>query len=201
MNEESDPYQQVDQTTKKTDFSKKSDTQKTEEEDSYQNSIDISYKNIKPPEWIKAIELFCQRLLKKLDMSNWEVSLLICDDTFIRELNEKYRAINNPTDVLAFPGNYCPGRNIRFPGYNNSPGNGEIEFLQNTQSEIIYAGDIVISLPTCVRNAYHFHIHREEELKRLIIHGILHLMGMDHTGEGGDMLVLQEKLLKDLMGG
>ena len=149
-----------------------------------QNCIDISFKNIESPEWIGKIKFFCEKLLKHLGKENWEVSLLFCDDSFISELNEKYRAKSGPTDVLAFPQT-----------------SDNIEFFRNTQSEKIYAGDIVISLPTLLKNAYNLNVHKEEELKRLIIHGILHLAGMDHKKDGCELLILQEKLLKGLTGG
>ncbi|MBN2535544.1 MAG: rRNA maturation RNase YbeY [Spirochaetales bacterium] len=151
----------------------------------YQNSIDISYKNTHPPEWIKNIEAFSQLLLKKLDIKNREISLLFCDDIFIRELNKKYRGKDSPTDVLAFP---------------QENDTSEV-FAGDMKSGKICAGDVVISIPTLIRNADEYHIPREEELSRLIIHGVLHLMGMDHMEEGSDMLVLQEKLLKDIKGG
>jgi len=154
------------------------------ESDYHQNNIDITYKNIDPPEWVGGIEDFCKILLHSLGIKNWEVSLLFCDKGFIQELNKKYRAKNYPTDVLAFP-QCCD----------------TIDVLQNIQGEKIYAGDIVISLPVVSDNAYKYEIQEEEELKRLIIHGMLHLLGMDHKEEDSKMLFLQEKLLKDLMGG
>jgi probable rRNA maturation factor len=60
------------------------------------------------------------------------------------------------------------------------------------------AGDIVISLPALARNADDFGITRDEELRRLITHGILHLSGMDHEDNEASrpMLVLQEEILR-----
>jgi probable rRNA maturation factor len=61
-------------------------------------------------------------------------------------------------------------------------------------------GDIVISLDTLRENARYFQIPEDEELRRLIIHGILHLDGMDHnsTSATEPMLVLQEEILSNL---
>ena len=60
-------------------------------------------------------------------------------------------------------------------------------------------GDIAISLPALGRNARKFGVSENEELKRLVVHGILHLAGMDHgRGKGGAMLSLQEDLLERL---
>jgi probable rRNA maturation factor len=58
------------------------------------------------------------------------------------------------------------------------------------------AGDIAISLDALRRNAVQFDVPQNEEMKRLLVHGLLHLAGMNHgEGRGGKMLVLQEKLL------
>jgi probable rRNA maturation factor len=71
------------------------------------------------------------------------------------------------------------------------------------------AGDIAVSLDMVVENAKAFAVPPGEELRRLILHGILHLDGMDHRGPVGvhteppvsePMLVLQERLLQDLDG-
>ncbi|MCW8965256.1 MAG: rRNA maturation RNase YbeY [Candidatus Pacearchaeota archaeon] len=148
------------------------------------NCIDISYENISAPSWIEDIENFCIVVLKRLDIKNWEVSLLFCDDQFIADLNERYRSTPGPTDVLSF-----------------AQIDNKLNHLQDGQSGIIYAGDIIISIPTLLKNVNTLHIDRDEELKRLIIHGMLHLAGMEHKEKGCKMLKLQEKILKDLMGG
>jgi len=63
------------------------------------------------------------------------------------------------------------------------------------------AGDIVISIDTLFRNADEFNVAVDEELKRLLIHGILHLSGMDHSDNSPEqeMLKLQESILTDLL--
>ncbi len=78
-------------------------------------------------------------------------------DQKIKELNFKYRHKNKPTDVLSFPVGFLEKR---FP----------IRFL----------GDIVISVNMALREAKRKKIPFEDELKNLLIHGILHLIGYDH---------------------
>ena len=59
----------------------------------------------------------------------------------------------------------------------------------------------MISVETLEQNSREFSVDKKEELRRLIIHGILHLSGMDHATndyEGETMLVLQEKLIKEI---
>ena len=61
------------------------------------------------------------------------------------------------------------------------------------------AGDIAISLDALSRNAVQFGRPENEEMKRLLVHGLLHLAGMNHgEGRGGKMLAVQEKLLDTL---
>jgi probable rRNA maturation factor len=60
-------------------------------------------------------------------------------------------------------------------------------------------GDIVISLETLRETSKELQIPQEEELRRLLIHGILHLDGMEHANNNNDpMLILQEDILNKL---
>ncbi|MCE1207515.1 MAG: rRNA maturation RNase YbeY, partial [Spirochaetia bacterium] len=94
----------------------------------------------------------------------------------------EYRSIDAPTDVLSF-----------------SMG----EWYEDAGQKIYRAGDIVISIPALYRNAEEFHVAPDEELKRLLIHGILHLEGMDHeTNDSSEpMLIQQEAILAEFAGG
>lgn len=148
------------------------------------NNYDLLTEHIEEPSWLSRIPGFLDRLLKILDIEKWEFSLTFCDNDFIQELNRNYRGKDSPTDVLTFAQDDNP-----------YPVSGETE-------EMHYAGDIIISLETLSENAEYFHVEREEELKRLIIHGLLHLTGMDHSDNSPEqeMLQYQEKLLKQLSG-
>lgn len=91
-----------------------------------------------------------------------------------RELNREYRQKDYPTDVLSFPLNQqLPG------GY--------------------YLGDIFICYPLAREQAQRFNIPLNNELLRLMIHGLLHLSGYDHEQDSGEMEKLQEKLLNQLL--
>jgi len=106
--------------------------------------------------------------------------VLLCGRETIKELNCRYRGIDQPTDVLSFELGV------------ESPENGG-RYLP---------GDIIISLDNLRENSIYFRIPEDEELRRLLVHGILHLKGMDHkTNEQNEpMLVLQEEILKKLEG-
>ena len=142
------------------------------------NSISVSF-NDEPPGSIDPVrvENFISEVLNELNLKNWDISLLFCDDAFIQNLNKQYRDIDSPTDVLSFE-----------QGDEYFDDAGETRFM---------AGDIVISLDSLRFNAEEFNVDINEELKRLIVHGILHLNGMDHSDNSPEqeMLKFQEELL------
>ena len=136
-------------------------------------SIEIAVDGMPAPRWRKRLSRFCATALIAAGFAQWEISLLLCGDERITTLNGRYRGKSRPTDVLSFPG--------------DDAGRGAV------------AGDIAISLDTLRRNAAAFGVSEEEELKRITVHGILHLAGMDHgRGKGRKMLILQEKLMEQL---
>jgi len=143
------------------------------------NRIDISLDGVEPPLWLNRAASFAQAALEKLDKRNWDLSVLFCGDAEIRALNKQYRNIDEATDVLSFALGETGG---------------------GPEGERFLPGDIVISLETLQENSRHFGVSPDEELRRLLIHGILHLGGMDHATNGKDetMLVLQEKILEEL---
>ncbi len=138
---------------------------------------------LKSPKWLDRIEVFALKVMEKLRLDCEELSILFCSDIFIRELNKTYRKIDSETDVLSFE-------------------NGE-KYIDDENREWIQLGDIAVSLDTLPKNAEYFEVSQNEELKRLIIHGILHLIGYDHGDEHiekdkepeCEMLILQKKLI------
>jgi probable rRNA maturation factor len=140
------------------------------------NRADVISDQFPPPLPRKTVRAFAERVLDALNAENRRVTIVFCGDSFIRHLNKQYRQKDEPTDVLSFT-------------------------IGETRRGTFYAGDIVISVETLERNARDFSVDKEEELRRLIIHGILHLSGMDHETNDHEreaMLVLQEKLIKEI---
>ncbi|MGI5172255.1 rRNA maturation RNase YbeY [Treponema sp. OMZ 840] len=149
------------------------------------NKLLISVEDISLPPWLKNAENFIAELLEKRGHTDWELSVLFCSDALIRSLNREYRNVDAATDVLSFES-----------GTRYTDENGDERYL---------AGDIAVSVDFLYKNARDFNVCPDEELKRLLIHGILHLEGMDH-GENhmGDavyceMIALQEQLLTDFI--
>ncbi len=142
------------------------------------NFVEISCNNEKEECPESQLIEFIGKVLHYLNIDRWELSLVVCNDSFIRELNSRYRRKDEATDVLSFT-----------------------QSLEDT-GEKIYAGDIVVSLDSVKKNAVQFGVSVDEEFKRVIIHGILHLSGMDHTTNKArePMLVKQEQILHSLKG-
>jgi len=143
------------------------------------NNVTINVEEVPPPIWSDNALKFALKVLDEITRENWELSILFCGDKKMTELNSQYRNKNEPTDILSFP----LGETINDSGKN-----------------IYFPGDIVISLDTLTENSKYFNISADEELRRLIIHGILHLNGMDHktTDSSEPMLALQEEILNKL---
>ena len=139
--------------------------------------------SVPEPKWNKVVGGFVRKVLVRLGRDNRDLSVLFCDDKTITGLNRRYRGKDEATDVLSFAQE--EGATIPPRRYNRR-----------------LLGDIVISLDTLRENARRFGISEDEELRRLLIHGILHLDGMDHKSnrKTEPMLQLQEKILADLEG-
>lgn len=145
------------------------------------NSVEISYQGVGTLPWEEKVVFYTGKVINYLEKNNWEVSLVFATDDVIRELNRTYRGKNEATDVLSF----CQKKEVPVDAHG-----------------VFYAGDIVISMETVARNAEYFDVAEEEELRRVIVHGILHLSGMDHeTNESSEpMLIKQEEILLSLKG-
>lgn len=100
--------------------------------------------------WVKNI---VRKVLKRFKL-NASLSVVITDDRRIRKLNKKYRKLGLATDVLSFE--------------MDGPEEGK------------YLGDIVVSLETVKRNSQRYEVPIRQELQRVVIHGVLHLLGFDH---------------------
>jgi probable rRNA maturation factor len=119
-----------------------------------------------------------------------EVSILFVDETTISDLNNRFLGKDGPTDVLSFPideepveGGRSPDSGGTGPGYNPSP--DEAPTL---------LGDVVICPAVAHRNAPDHAGTYEDELALLIVHGLLHLLGLDHEDpEEADVMEAKER--------
>jgi probable rRNA maturation factor len=118
------------------------------------------------------------RILALMQLRCVELSIVLCDDAFIRALNRDYRGLDRSTDVLSF-----------------SQGDGA---LGDTETAVL--GDVVISLETAARQARLRRRALADEATSLLVHGVLHLVGYDHEGSrrAREMLALAAWLEKEL---
>jgi len=143
------------------------------------NIIDISFAGSDAEIDKEKVETLCNEVLLLNDINSSELSVVFCTDQFMRDLNKRYRDHDEPTDVLSF------------------------ETMHTEASEPCrHAGDIVLSLDTIKRNSEELAVNLDEELKRCIIHGILHLAGYNHTENPANdkMILLQEDILSKFQG-
>jgi probable rRNA maturation factor len=113
---------------------------------------------------------------RHLEVGVGEIAVLLCDDEEIASLNQRFRGQAGPTDVLSFPD--------RTEGPDGK----------------LHLGDIAVSLETAARQASGVGWNLDREVKRLLVHGILHLLGYDHEANGGEMHRLERDLLHTLIG-
>ncbi len=122
-----------------------------------------------------------------------EVSLLFVDEEAIAALNEKFLGKSGPTDVLSFPIEDEPGPTGRSPDLGGSgPGTSPEEGL------LSLLGDVVICPAVASRNAVAHEVSLDDEVALLVVHGLLHLLGMDHEkdAEAERMEALEQQLLR-----
>lgn len=131
------------------------------------------------------VEKVVQKALEVEAGEAYEVSVSFVDNEEIRELNQKYRDKDSATDVLSFP-------LLEFEDTDEDFSNEE-EYVQEEQ----LLGDIVISLERAKEQAAEYGHSFEREVAFLLVHGVLHLLGMDHENETDEkqMLEMQDHIL------
>lgn len=135
---------------------------------------------------LKATPLYKKALAALAVNSVGSLSLHFCDDTEMRALQKQYRKLDRTTDVLSFPSQEVPGA---------------AGFMKSLPVSERSWGDLVVSMPTVERGAKRGRRTVRDELGEVLIHGFLHLLGMDHiVGKGitprdaREMKALQRKL-------
>jgi probable rRNA maturation factor len=121
-----------------------------------------------------------------------EVSLLFVDEDAIAQLNEQFLGKKGPTDVLSFPIEDEPGPTGRSPDFGGTgPG------TMAEQGTLTLLGDVVICPSVAAVNAAEHEVTLEDEVALLVVHGLLHLLGLDHEkdDEAERMEALEQQLL------
>jgi len=139
-----------------------------------QNAVTIE---IEAPGWdgVEDVETIVRRaaLLAAEPGPPGAITVLLTDDEAVRELNARFRLIDKPTNVLAFPtGPHAPGE----------------------------LGDLALAFGVCAREAAEQTKSLADHLAHLVVHGVLHLIGYDHqrAGEARRMEARERRLLAGL---
>lgn len=119
------------------------------------------------------------------------VSVRLCDDDAIHELNKTYRGVDRATDVLSFP-------TVNYPaGITAGQADKLIRREYDDELDACMLGDLVISIPHMLAQAEEYGHSAEREGAYLLVHGVCHLMGYDHMVEDEKkvMRAMEEKIL------
>lgn len=149
-------------------------------------NVELSSDNVEPPDWLPDLSVIAAGVYGRIERVAWDVSVLLCDERRIADLNSTYRRVSGPTDVLTFSQHE------------------DVDGVADASATV--AGDIVISLPTVAANARDYGVSEREELLRVYVHALLHLAGYSHDGVDlsspdaaeHPMLGLQERLVTSL---
>ena len=150
------------------------------------NTIDISYekdsfRKLAPPRYVRG---YLDKVLAELSLNNVEFSVSFIDEDHMHDMNKEFRNIDDSTDILSFAA--------------EDEEDGFTFISAGRRKRVL--GDILICPQVLSRNAASFGVTENEELRRLLIHGVLHLSGDNHsTNDPSEpMLIRQEAVLKKL---
>lgn len=119
---------------------------------------------------------FGELALEAIGKGDANATIVFVSDSAIKELNRRFRGKNQPTDVLSFP-------------------SGEEPFEIGHVAQL---GEVVISVPRAAAQAKENRLSFADEVRQLILHGLLHLCGYDHETDQGEMNRLELRLRKKL---
>jgi len=120
----------------------------------------------------ESVASFCDTVLESMDRPNHSLSVAFIGTRAMRSLNRRYLKRNYATDVLSF------------------------SYGSVNMDGIPFLGEIVIAPEIAVDQSARFRITPERELRKLLVHGILHLLGHDHETDRGQMNRVQRNLLR-----
>lgn len=144
------------------------------------------------PAWLSLMQTAADcALLTEGVTRDCAVSIRLCDDDAIHELNREYRGVDRATDVLSFP-------TVGYPA--GMTAGGADKYLRREYDDELDAcmlGDLILSVPHVLQQAAEYGHSPEREAAYLIVHGLCHLMGYDHIEEDDKrrMRAMEEKIL------
>jgi probable rRNA maturation factor len=109
----------------------------------------------------EAIATWLEKVITSENKKEGEINYIFCDDEYLHKINVEYLDHNTLTDIISF--DYSMGNELH--------------------------GDIFVSIERVKDNANDFNVSFEEELKRVLVHGILHYCGYKDKGEAEELLM------------
>lgn len=139
--------------------------------------IENRQKNTKIPTGTRLLLRRCCTAVSKMEKTqgSFEVNIIFVDSEQIKQYNNQFRNINEPTDVLSFPMGDDEGYNV------------------NPETDAEMLGDIVICVEIAQKQAKECNHSFQREMGFLTVHSMLHLLGYDHVSGGIDASKMREK--------
>jgi probable rRNA maturation factor len=134
---------------------------------------------------LRPLQQFLRRAKEELGLGHADVTICLVSDAEIARMNQAYRKKKGPTDVLSFPA-VVRRKPVRLKRGLRVAKAGE------------FLGDIAISPATARRYAKKHRRKLPSELRILILHGVLHLLGYDHETDRGEMNRIEHRLRRRL---
>ena len=145
---------------------------------------------------LRALDKFLAHARRRLRLPKDSLTVCLVTDTEIARWNRAYRGKSGPTDVLSFATNARKAPQKRAKNSRVRKDNLFDAAAANHSAQ--YIGDIAIAPAVAKRNARRFGRSFDDEMRILILHGILHLMGYDHEADNGQMERRENKLRREL---
>lgn len=134
------------------------------------------------------VTLDCIKFMGQPDLL--EIAIKFVSEKEMRRINYEYRGINKVTDVLSFPSfDLKVGEILDIDDENN--------FNANAENGLIHFGDMAICLVQLKKQAKEFEVSVEDELKKLVIHSMLHFMGYDHISDKDYKIMNKKEMVLD----
>jgi probable rRNA maturation factor len=156
----------------------------------------IVNRQLRIPVPLRDLEKFLTRVRRRLRLPKDSLTVCFVTESEIARWNRAYRGKSGPTDVLSFPTNAAKRK--RKHARTKIARRDEL-FVGNASDHTEkYFGDIAIAPAVAKRNARRFGRTFDDEMRILILHGILHLMGYDHEADDGQMERRENRLRREL---
>lgn len=164
--------------------------------------LKVSVTNLHPNKkirtnWIKQV---VKETLKYEGIFDTEVSIVLGDDELLKRLNKEYRDVDKPTDVLAF--GFGVTVQVATPHSHTLPlPHSPTPYLHYLNGYKLL-GEVIISLDAAKRQAEEYKHSLEKELTILLIHGVLHILGYDHSPKylpQEPMAIRTQEILADIV--